>query len=419
LEGSFSGGVAALVFSSCGRYLAAASATSREILIFDVTLDGDSLSPIQVVPVNGVVSAIEARTNKSLRVVEFLVLFEEANGCVFRFSTDHKKNEETGVDSMVSMTHIDSGSAQLSAGYIGDLSGDSEGKGIVLAVGQKSHPLFIHAEIEDVTGKVLSSVNVSAKKQNGSVEANGKNGKSTTALQDPSVLGPHEMGGTKRPLLEEVSSSSKKAKQNGDAHELQGGDSSLLLVASSDPEELTLEQRLESLSRNLQRLEDASDKPQTTKASLATPTTDSLVTLVDQALQSGDDALLEQCLVVTDNAVVEATARRLPTGRIVVFLRKLVAKFEKRPSRGLLLTRWLSSILRYHTSYLITVPDLSFQLAGLSQMLEQRLASYTRLSSLAGRLDLLLSQVSYQQTEGGGLSKGKLAQIVPEQIYQM
>jgi len=74
-------------------------------------------------------------------------------------------------------------------------------------------------------------------------------------------------------------------------------------------------------------------------------------------------------------------------------LRKLVAKFEKRPSRGILLTKWLSNILRYHTSFLVSIPDLSSQLAGLSQMLEQRLSSYSRLTSLNGRLELLMSQL--------------------------
>merc|ERR1712070_801847 len=114
----------------------------------------------------------------------------------------------------------------------------------------------------------------------------------------------------------------------------------------------------------------------------------------------GDDALLEQCLQSGDIDVIDATARQLPTNRIVFLLKKLVAKFEKQPSRGILVTRWLSSVLRHHTSYLVTVPDLSFQLAGLGQMLEQRLSSYMRLSSLAGRLDLLLSQLSYSEKKG-------------------
>lgn len=407
-----------MTFSSCGRYLAAASGKSRELLLFDVTLDSDALEPIHVVPLNGIVSAIDTKTIKSAHAVEFLVLFEEADGCVFRFSTKYRDNKDNGVDSVLSMTSINSHGAELIAGYIGDLSGESDAKGVVLAVGQKSHPLFVHVAIEDGTGHFLSTVEVNDKQQatNGKtseVAANGK--KSAAVLADPEVLGPNEMGGTKRPLVdaskgEAASSSSKKSKK--------GGDDSLLAAAGA-ADEMTLEQRLESLSRSMQTLEDLADSESALPASLGgaqAPTTDSLVTLIDQALQSGDDSLLEQCLICSDNDVVEATARRLPTGRIVIFLRKLVAKFEKRPSRGLLLTRWLASILRYHTSYLITVPDLSFQLAGLSQMLEQRLASYTRLSSLAGRLDLLLSQVSYQS--GGGQHKDKLAQIAPMQVYQ-
>ena len=48
-------------------------------------------------------------------------------------------------------------------------------------------------------------------------------------------------------------------------------------------------------------------------------------------------------------------------------------------------------------------------------MLEQRLASYARLSSLAGRLDLLLSQVTYNSgVEGAGVDRGVPLTIVQE-----
>jgi U3 small nucleolar RNA-associated protein 5 len=110
---------------------------------------------------------------------------------------------------------------------------------------------------------------------------------------------------------------------------------------------------------------------------------------------------------------------------VVQLLRKLVAKFEKRPSRGLLLTRWLAAVLRFHTAFLISVPDLSAQLAGLSQMLEQRLASYSRLAALGGRLDLLMSQMTADADEHGGDEgqgrRGRGAQeqaFVPRQTYR-
>lgn len=161
--------------------------------------------------------------------------------------------------------------------------------------------------------------------------------------------------------------------------------------------EVTLGQRLEKLSKTLTKLEAVGtaevDNVRKGVNNAPTPTADSLVTLLDQALQTNDIALLEQCLACTDSDIIDATTRRLPTHRILRLLRTLVAKFEKRPSRGLLITQWLACILKNHISYLITVPDLSVQLAGLSQMLEQRMQSYSRLSSLAGRLDLLMSQI--------------------------
>ncbi|CAM9317277.1 unnamed protein product, partial [Ectocarpus fasciculatus] len=121
------------------------------------------------------------------------------------------------------------------------------------------------------------------------------------------------------------------------------------------------------------------------------PSSDSLVVLVEQSLQSGDDVLLEQCLACDDTDIIDATTSKLPTSKIFLFMRRLISKFEKRPSRGLLLTRWLSAVLKHHASYLISLPELSTRFAGLSQIMEQRLASYSRLASLGGRLDLLMS----------------------------
>ncbi len=54
-----------------------------------------------------------------------------------------------------------------------------------------------------------------------------------------------------------------------------------------------------------------------------------------------------------DADVVDKTSRRLPTSRIVLLLRRLVSKFEKRPSRGLLLTRRLAAILVHITHHIL------------------------------------------------------------------
>ena len=197
---------------------------------------------------------------------------------------------------------------------------------------------------------------------------------------NPAVAPPSSMGSIRTPI---VSSDAK--------------------VLEDETEVVTLEERLKEYSEALLTKEDNIQKKKLELERNA-PSSDSLVVLVEQALQSGDDVLLEQCLACDDKDIIDATTSKLPTSKVFLFLRRLVSKFEKRPSRGLLLTRWLSALLKYHSSYLISFPELSSRFAGLSQIMEQRLASYSRLASLGGRLDLLMAHVS-SHVDSGGNSK--------------
>jgi U3 small nucleolar RNA-associated protein 5 len=217
------------------------------------------------------------------------------------------------------------------------------------------------------------------------------------------------MGGKKRPAVDLDAPNATDATAPGT-----GKKSKQSQGADAEAEEQTLEQRLASLSSSMEQLEQRYASLPARANEQQAPTADSLVTLVDQALQTGDDALLEQCLGCDDDNVVDATARRLPVARVVLLLRRLVSKFEKRPSRSQLLTRWLASILRHHTAYLFSVPDLSFQLPGLSQMLEQRLGTYVPLAGLGGRLDLLMAQLAPVRNAG---SVGGRANIPPPNVY--
>jgi U3 small nucleolar RNA-associated protein 5 len=259
------------------------------------------------------------------------------------------------------------------------------------------------------------------------------------------VLGPNDMGGSKRPRVsddslvldedwtakkskkdkkdkkqdkKEVSKKvGKKGKGKKSVEEDDENDQEVVLGDDEDDVELTLGQKLEQLSKSINDLEDARDKDvQQVEKQIQRriPTADSLVTLLEQALQSNDAALLEQCLMCTNLDIIDATTLRLPTSRVLTLLKTLVSKFEKRPSRGLLVTHWLSFILKHHISFLITVPDLSRQLAGLSQLLEQRLSTYSKLASLSGRLELLMSQVSSQKTIGDSGSMEPLAEYQDE-----
>ena len=284
--------------------------------------------------------------------------------------------------------------------------------GASFAVGAQSHPVFQHVLCESTDGALLKTVDIGSGISNSVEQAPSSsvaagNGVGTVAA--PAVLGPLEAGPVKRLRVTDSESAisvahdvdtasttntaSKKAKKGGD---------------ENVTEELTLEQRLELLSGSISAAAAAKKSAKSitapttgTAATAATaavvtvaPTSDSMVVLVDQALQSGDDALLEECLGCEDLHVVNATVARLSAARIVPLLKKLVSKFEKRPSRSSLLTLWLASILRVHSSFLMACPDLAGQLAGLSQILEQRLSSYSKLAALGGRLDLLMQQVT-------------------------
>lgn len=383
-----------------------AGSGSREVLLFDVQA-GAKAEPLVAIAVLGEPKSFSVRSVSvgDEEIIEIICIFEDQDVCFIRYSIGEAEQEGT-----TSMCNIFTTSNVMAACF-GAPGGKEKGtvtlkNGITLAIGSKTLPSFKNVTVEDVDRNLLDSVVVGGKIKSSSAELteDKDNSAGDSRQAGPVILGPHESVGVKRPLLSSV---------EGEDGIISAVEKKKKAKKGEESEELTLEQRLESLSASLIKVEKGSHLDVVPKnEGEEGPSSNSLVVLIDQALQSGDDALLEQSLACEDASIVDATARRLAPGRIVQLLRKLVAKFEKRPSRGLLLTRWLASVMRFHTSFLISVPDLSSQLSGLSQMLEQRLSSYTKLAALGGRLDLLMSQISSTNhsaaSESGGneLSNG-------------
>merc|ERR1711920_603607 len=137
-------------------------------------------------------------------------------------------------------------------------------------------------------------------------------------------------------------------------------------------------------------------------------------TVLEQALKTKDNDMLEYVLRVQDRKMIEATVERLPPTKVLTFLTKVVDKFEKRPSRGSVLCVWIRTILMAHTSYLMTVPDLVESLSALYQTLEVRLRVFQDLWKLSGRLDLVMDQISQRarSQEENAQEKG------PKSVYQ-
>lgn len=129
--------------------------------------------------------------------------------------------------------------------------------------------------------------------------------------------------------------------------------------------------------------------------------------LLLQALQTNDKVLLESSLKEKDIKVVQTTIRRLPARYVVLLLEKLLERFTQKPARGRELVPWIKQILALHTAYLLTVPDLVQRLSHLYAALNSRLATHDKLMSLHGRLDLVLSQIEFQDQLSIGQSDGR------------
>ena len=268
------------------------------------------------------------------------------------------------------------------------------------------------------------------------------------------ILGPHESGGKKRLIAsfatsetDDISGSgaaetlkpNKKSKKvsidensihdDDDDDNYNNNNNDTIITRNNNNNsnmiELTIEQRLDMLSAvstDLERRNNITQQKQqqhihssstttstSTKGQTGTsilPQSNSLVVLLEQALQSRDDTLLEQCLEYQDIHVIENTCLHLPTVRVLPLLIRLTGKLEKRPSRGNLLTIWLNNLLKVHASYLVSFPGIHKQLASLSQMLEQRVSTYNKLSSLSGRLDLIMYQTTTTSSSSSSSTTG-------------
>lgn len=147
------------------------------------------------------------------------------------------------------------------------------------------------------------------------------------------------------------------------------------------PNQLPLEVRLDALSVD-----------ETPKVKV--PTTENLVHLLLQGLQSNNLKLLDTVLQRGDENAIKNTIRRLPITAIVPLLRELERRLHGRGSGSPSYLRWMKSLLLTHTSYLTTCGELEGLLGPVAQLLEGRSEAYSRMCSLRGRLNLMLSQIS-------------------------
>ena len=105
------------------------------------------------------------------------------------------------------------------------------------------------------------------------------------------------------------------------------------------------------------------------------PTTASQVSLLVQALQNGDAAMLDEALQTQDAATITSTVARLPTNVVLPFLEAVLYRVQGKPARVASLASWLRALLAQHAAYLMACPTLLPMLTPLYQLIDERLES--------------------------------------------
>lgn len=242
-------------------------------------------------------------------------------------------------------------------------------------------------ELDDVSTSVdldkIQQEAVAAAKKSGDDDKVASKRKST----EPMMLGPGQAG------AEMAAPPIKKTKLAGEGED--GNDENDEEQGPTDPKDITIAERLEQLRNALD--DDDEDDEDDDEADMddadpsSTPkskfkahraTTESLKELMSQALQAGDDSLLELALGVQDVNVISTTLAELGNAHIVTLLSKLTARLASNPLRAEGLSLWLSRCLKQGR----------FQhrhLAPLRNLLYERTESFADLLRLEGRLALM------------------------------
>jgi U3 small nucleolar RNA-associated protein 5 len=111
-------------------------------------------------------------------------------------------------------------------------------------------------------------------------------------------------------------------------------------------------------------------------------TTESLKELLSQALQSGDDSLLELALGVRDTQIISTTMKEIEPSLILVLVSKLTTRLASTPMRAEQLATWLSFCLK-------TGRFQPHHLSALRNLLFERIESFSDLLRLEGRLSMM------------------------------
>lgn len=224
------------------------------------------------------------------------------------------------------MTKVDisgAGKDVSPSALLGCFSHNNPSSTVLLATGSPASPGFTEALFEDGAGALLSRASIgegtSTKQEHEEHVGGGKDGPAH-------VVGPGELG--LRGLEKDYSVDDEKQQEEEEERLVKR----LKAEKGQGEAGMTIAERLKVLSEAIDQ--EAEGERQRAggfkdgkgvlvplgEEGVLQPQVESLSTVLTQALQSGDESLLEQCLAVGDQGVIKATAERLPSSKVLQFL---------------------------------------------------------------------------------------------------
>ncbi len=152
---------------------------------------------------------------------------------------------------------------------------------------------------------------------------------------------------------------------------------------------LSMEQRLKNVFGARQKERKNMQANGNGNGSTDGPQAGSLKAALEQALHTNDNQLLEYCLENRNEESIRETVAKVSPKHVLALIKAVGDRFQTRPSRRHLV-KWIKHTLLAHTGFLLTVPSLANQLAGLCKTFESRLGVFQKLLKLQGRLEVVM-----------------------------
>lgn len=213
-----------------------------------------------------------------------------------------------------------------------------------------------------------------------------ENDESEEASQDDGIDSEDEAGADSNVEMEdaELDLEGTTASDGENAEEPSFGD----LLAARHPETISIVDALQTDQDALMKIPELSQG--------IIPSGMSLGTVLAQSLRTNDQSLLETCLHVTEEQVIQNTILRLESSLAANLLVKLAERLADRPGRyGHLLT-WVQATMIAHGGAIASQVGVASKLRTLYQVLNERSKILPNILLLKGKLDMMSAQQSFR-----------------------